>query len=313
MKKTHEILKRISMLMLSGIVALTTCVTSPFLASAESYIEYDEDLYYLDLGLTICEKMSGSGSWLDGNVYLSTESKPQTITFGKDADVISMKLANSDGIKFFSGSTSLPDGFITNLPSNLAGDKEKFENNYRPYCAINIAAGGSMSGTNVTLQNTTTLNTASQFEVCFQTREHGAAYVRNFIYSRVGGETDFASKQNKLYKSIEAAIENCNTEGRVCYIVFKPTLIHIVLHKKKAFADGNIEAKLTAPTKVKVGQNLTVSDATIVASDTRYESGTLSRKVGSGSYQTLATWQGPGRNGEIPDKALPKPSLRLEL
>lgn len=304
MMKTHDILKRISMLMLSGIVALTTCVTSPFLASAQTYVERDEDLYYLDLGLTICEKMNASGSWLDGNVWQSTESKPQTITFGKDADVVSMELADGDGIKFFSRTTSLPDGFITNLPLNLAGTKDKFEDNYRDHCAINIAAGGSMSGTNVTLQNTTTLNTKSQFEVCKQTRDHGAAYVRDFIYSRVGNQTDFAANQPKLYASIEAAIENCNTEGRVCYIVFKPTLIHIVLHKRISFADGNIEARLTAPTKVKVGQSLTVSDATIVASDTRYESGTLSRKVGSGSYTTLATWQGPGRNGENSGQSL---------
>lgn len=196
-------------------------------------------------------------------------------------------------------------------------DLEEFKDIYKDFTSRSISVD----------RNSVTYNEGShtvsyKFSASRSYKESGEPdRLEAYSFLRKRGVTEFKNKlftqsdrENKLlgyedayrenfpadYRTIQEAIENYNKPAyadRKCYIIFQPTVFTFTCEVPVEYSNGTLKAALTVPSSVKVGRDFTVSDATTLSDDLRYVSGVLERKTGAGSFETIATWNGPASRG----------------
>ena len=135
---------------------------------------------------------------------------------------------------------------------------------------------------------------------------NGVQTLKNTLFNHdgqirlLGDETAYARDYRENYQTIQEAIDNYDKPAyadRKLYITFQPTIFSFTCEVPREYSNGTLRAALTAPATAKVGRSFTVSDATTLSDDLRYVSGVLERKTGAGSFEAIATWNGPASRG----------------
>ncbi len=303
MKKTHRILSILTALT----VLLSGAFQAPLFSSYASTITDTHEYYYLLVGV----QFVGANEFQTQKAVTERVSIPNVAIPGNsDKDITSesknFKLINAWG--YF------------NMPSNVKSEvesswsevlkstdwtKPQFESIYGDYTSNNISVNcvpGLLSGRNLSYSFNANMNSTINLEVYKFLQDNGTNALNAILFggsdSLLGNETNFRSLYPNFSNLLNIAYNNYATDNTSkLYIIFTPTICKFTCEKEREIANGTLRAALTAPATAKVGRSFTVSDTTTLSDDLRYERGVLERKIGSGSFETIATWNGPDSRG----------------
>lgn len=303
MKKTHRILSILTALT----VLLSGAFQAPLFSSYASTITDTHEYYYLLVGV----QFVGASEYQGNKAVTESVIIPNVEIPGNTEKSITNDSKNFKLLGAWS---------YFNMPSNLKSEVEdswnevlkstewthnRFETLYKDYSSNNISVDSSSlsySGRNISYSFDAKMKSSTELEVYSILKSRGEAYLTGMLFggsdSLLGNETNFRSLYPNFSNLLNIAYNNYATDNTSkLYIIFTPTICKFSCEKEREIANGTLRAALNAPSSVKVNKAFAVADATTLSDDLRYERGVVERKIGSGSFETIATWNGPTSRG----------------
>ncbi len=293
---------RILSYLLAFIVLLSGTIQSPLFSYASRTEYKPHTFYYLLVGVQyVYNKDYNTPATIRENITIPVSDEIPT-------DARNFRLLSAEPYNFSNPQCGEFTSNTNPLRSTSSWTKQSFKEAYYKYTSNSMSKlenSISYSGRNMSYSFTANQKGRLDLEVYSYLREEGESKLDQLLFTGLGSmhpllgdESIYATNFPKEYEALEVAKANCATDTKTkLYLVFTPTICKFYCEIPVVIPNGTLTADLTVPSKVKTNTNFDVVDATIISDDIAYETGVLERKIGSGAYQTIATWNGNGSNG----------------
>jgi len=253
--------------------------------------------YHLDLGVQLAQKYE-NGQWENeieyGEDYYTNLSYTIEKLGSVDREFDVKKVYAYDGNNFpfelySTGYASVNGKYITQKDFNEA---------YGEYFSTDIkdVTGLKSGDTGVSFSYSAFAEAFTPLEV-YEAGENGND---EMIYDLFGGEEYFKDAYPVNYNAVSSALEagrNGKKGSKALYLIFCPIVIEYSELVTEIVEVGALEAKLSAPSKVKQNEKFEVSDVSIVEEALEVDYAVVERKIDGGVYSEIVRWQGNGLNG----------------
>lgn len=280
---------RVYLCMVTSILVFLVCgfVTQ---SMALSKVLLPETYYHLDIGVQLA--YSGpdwKGLGYNKGSYLVRD---EGVNFASEIELLeAFPLLGREGeFNFYDRSR-----FTHNIPSDCS-----FAANYAPYSGNVSVISASSSGRHLSWKYGVSLVSSQELGVVktvkkYKGIEGGAELAKLEIYRPLGGEALVKSRYSKIHDSISDAIEQAltrNLGNNELTLFFCP-----VAFKYQKYAEvEDLMADLSAPSSVKLGDEYTLKDASVIDPRLTLIDGVLEKQIGD-NWQEMACWNGTGRAG----------------